>query len=128
LRQSIFKAAVEEAEKSSHQQRIAAVIFDKKSILSIAHNIAIGVKKKIHPRFKRFPRSLHAEAIAIHSAKRDLKGSSIFVVRINGLGDPRMSKPCQWCLSYISYVGIKTIYYTNEIGIICKMRLRQIGR
>jgi tRNA(Arg) A34 adenosine deaminase TadA len=117
----IIKIAVEEAKKSSHKIRMGAVIFHKKKVLSKAHNIPNGWRKRVHPRFKRFDTSLHCEVVAIHNAKTDLRGSSLLVVRINRKGELRLSKPCFFCQMYIDYVGINMVYYINEAGNLAVM-------
>jgi deoxycytidylate deaminase len=113
--QSLIKLAKNEAEKSEHKFRVGAVIFDGKRIISRGHNHANAWSSKLHPRFKKWNTSIHAEAMAILNARRRLKGKSIVVVRINRNGDYMLALPCEHCMSYLQYVGIKNIMYSiNE--------------
>lgn len=104
--------ALEEAKKGDHKQRVGCVIFDKKKIISYGHNTCQRSAKKLHPKFQRYPFSVHAEVDAILKAKTDLKGMSALVIRINNKNQFRLSKPCKNCLKYLYYVGIKKIFYS----------------
>jgi dCMP deaminase len=109
---TLINIAIEEALLSDHKQKVGAVIFNKKIIVSKGHNTKQKSIKKFHPRFQRFPYSVHAEVDAIINAKRDLKGFSILVIRINNSNQFRLSKPCNDCMKYLNYAGIKKIYYS----------------
>lgn len=109
---TLINIAIEEAKKSDHKQKVGAVIFDKKRIISKGHNTKQKSIKKFHPRFQRFPFSVHAEVDSIINAKKDLKGLSILVIRINKNNQFRLSKPCFNCMNYIQYVGIKKVFYS----------------
>ncbi len=109
---TLINIAIEEALLSDHKQKVGAVIFNKKIIVSKGHNTKQKSIKKFHPRFQRFPYSVHAEVDAIINAKRDLKGLSMLVIRINNSNQFRLSKPCNDCMKYLNYVGIKKIYYS----------------
>jgi len=110
----LIKLAIEEAKKSNHQHKVGCIIFDKKTILSKGYNTSQKSVKKLHPKFQRFPYSVHAEVDAIIKARMDLKGCSMLVVRINKSGQLRLSKPCINCMKYIEYAGIKNIFYTID--------------
>ena len=59
-------------------------------------------------------RSIHAEAAAIKAMGGSAKGATIYVARINRLGEPRMSKPCNACMKLIKEAEIKKVVYTIE--------------
>ena len=113
---SILKHAIEEAKKSQHQHRVGAVIFSGKRILSVAHNAVRS--NKIPNKWKNFYESAHAEAKAIINSKlnskRNLKGYSILVVRINKHGHLLNAKPCEFCQNFIDFVGLKVYYSDNN--------------
>lgn len=109
---TLINIAIEEAKKSDHKQKVGAVIFDKKRIISKGHNTCQKSVKKLHPKFQRFKYSVHAEVDSIIKAKKDLKGTSILVVRLNKNNQFRLSKPCFNCMNYIEYVGIKKVFYS----------------
>ena len=108
----LIKVAFEEAKKGDHKQRIGCILFDKKKILSRGHNYCMKSSKKLHPRFQRYHGSVHAEVDAILSARKELKGSCMLVIRINKKDQFRLSKPCASCLKYIQHVGIKKLFYS----------------
>lgn len=59
---------------------------------------------------------------AILKARRELKGSSILVVRINKNNKLRLAKPCIDCMKYIEYVGIRKVFYSlSEYPYIIEM-------
>ena len=112
MNSSLLKVATTIAEKSIYKQRIGAVIFNKNAILSTGYNKISTWSCKLHPRFKRWPTSIHAEAAAILNARMNLKGCSIIVCRINPSGEYRLAKPCYHCQLYLNYLGIIKVYYT----------------
>lgn len=109
-----IKKAINEAEKAEERYRVGAVVFKGKRILSRGHNTYQKSAKKLHPKFTRWPNSVHAEVDAILKARRNLKGASILVVRINKAGELRNSKPCAHCMLYLKHVGIKKVYYSTN--------------
>lgn len=110
----VIKRAVEEAEKSNHTHRVGAVIFKNKSVISAGRNFSSRSAKHLHPRFMKWKYSIHAEADAIMKARQDLKGCSMFVVRLNKNGKMLMAKPCKICRNYLNYIGISRVYYTTN--------------
>lgn len=117
---TLMKRAIQETKKSSHELfRFGVVIFNKNKILSTGTN-SIRAARNLHPRFFRWPGSVHAEVAAILSAKTNLSGSSMFIVRVNKAGNLMYSRPCEHCLKYIIEVGIKKIIYSisdDEFGV-----------
>jgi len=111
---SKINIAIEEAKKSIHKQKIGCVIFNKKKIISKGYNTPSKSIKKLHPKYQRWPNSIHAEVAAIIKAKTDLKGCDILVVRINNDDKFRLAKPCHNCMMYIEHVGIHKIYYSID--------------
>ena len=107
--------AINEAKKSTHNQRVGAVIVKKKAILSKGHNYPCKSIKHFHPKFQKWKNSVHAEIDCIIKAKRNLAGTTMYVIRINSADQLRNSRPCKHCLAYIKHVGIKKVYYSiNE--------------
>lgn len=74
-----------------------------------------------HPFPKKWINSVHAEQHAIVKALQNhgddaVRGSTLYVSRVNNDGYLRNACPCSYCRSIIISVGIKTVYYTNEHG------------
>ena len=120
----ILKLALEEAESSTYRFRVGAVVFKGSRILASGHNDIRS--SRIHPLHKNYKNALHAEQDAILNIKEwsTLKGCSILVVKISkSKGTLSMAKPCKMCQQLLRYVGIKTMYYTNENGEIISEKL-----
>jgi deoxycytidylate deaminase len=111
-RKSIINAAIKEAEKSTYNYQMGAVIFKGKKVISVGYNKGFAWSRKLHPRFKKWNTSIHCESAAILNARQDLKGADILVVRVNKNGEYRNARPCKHCLMYISYVGIRRVFFS----------------
>jgi dCMP deaminase len=112
INNKFINLAIDEAKKGDHKQKVGCIIFDKKKIVSYGHNTSQRSARKLHPKFQRYPFSVHAEVDAILKAKTDLKGMSILVIRVNRRNEFRTAKPCKNCLKYLYHVGIKKIFYS----------------
>lgn len=113
----ILKRGIQEAEKSNFRFRVGAVIFKGPRIITASHNQDRQYAWKLQP-FRENSRFLHAEQAAVlKSANKDIKGFSIFVIRINrNTGRIGLSFPCEDCFDMITMYGLKYIFYTNSIG------------
>ena len=118
---TLIKQASEIAQKSEHKQRVGAVIYKNRYIISKGYNTAMRSVRSISKQFLKMDFSIHAEVAAIIKARRTLKGYDILVVRINNGGELRNARPCEYCLGYLDYVGINNIYYSTNLGIIEKV-------
>lgn len=114
LGMGIIDRAIEESLKSEHQNKHGAVIFKGKRIYSFGYNQPSRSVKSINRIAKRWHTSVHAEVAAILNAKRDLNGLDLLVIRVNNKNQLRYSKPCSYCLEYITYCGIRNIYYSID--------------
>ena len=113
IKSHIIKQAFKQATKSTYlKARMGAIIFNKKVILSKGTNYSLKSCCKLHPQFQEYKGSIHAEVDAIIKARKDLKGSSILIIRINKQNQFRLAKPCKECMKYLEFVGIKKIYYS----------------
>ena len=111
----VIRLAIEEASKSTHKHRVAAVVFKGNRIISSGHNAVRA--NKINPKYKVYNEALHAEQAALLNLDwSKLRGYSILVVRVNGSGKLIMSKPCSVCEKLLRHIGIKNVYYSNENG------------
>lgn len=104
--------AIEECKKSTYRQRVGAVIFNKKQLISKGYNSSSKSIKKLHPKFQKWHGSVHAEVDAIIKAKKNLKGCDMIIVRVNRKNELKLAKPCSDCMKYMKYVGIRKIFYT----------------
>lgn len=115
LYNNVIKRAIEEAEKSTYNPSIGAVVFKGKRIYGSGHN---GIRSSsISMKHKKWEESLHAEQAALLNLDwNKLKGFSILVYRIGKNGELGMAKPCEMCQKLIKHVGIKNVYYTTREG------------
>ena len=109
---NIINICVNEANKSEYNQKVGSVIFKKNRIISSGHNYSQRSAKKLHPKYQKWPGSIHAEVDAIIKAKTDLKGMDIMVIRVNKQNQFRLAKPCKHCQMYLEHVGIRKVYYS----------------
>ena len=97
-----------------------AVLAKGSSVLNISTNK--NQYSSFAARFKEYPShaTVHAELGAILGVDRDSTSSShVYVVRVNKIGDWKLSKPCQMCQAAMEYVGIKKVIYSvgkDEVG------------
>lgn len=103
--------------KTHSNFRLGASIVSKKILLTSGYN-----SYKTHPKllaFYKFPFS-HAESSAILSLGTDnCRNTNLYVVRIKKNKDLGLAKPCKDCMKFISFAGIKIVYYSTENGYEC---------
>ena len=100
--------------------RHGAVLIKGGSVISSAYN-----KDKFSSFGERFRQqdcghaTHHAELSCVSGVKREkTAGSSIFVVRLNKVGELRLSKPCPMCHDVLKFTGVKKVYYSTNDGTI----------
>lgn len=77
---------------------------------------------KTHP--KMGIKTLHAEIQALIGVQyKDLRGSTVFVARLNKSGQLGMARPCSTCHHILKEYGIRDVYYTNQQGLTEKITL-----
>ncbi len=98
------------AERSIHRFQLGAGIFSSGTWLSGGCN-----ERRAHARLHPYREALHAEQVAIMSARTDIEGSTIYVCR---LGDSAhmLARPCYWCMHLILNAGISRVVFTTEEG------------
>lgn len=124
----VLKKAIVAAQSSTYYPyKVGAVIFKANKIIADGEN-GIRFCQRIAKKFKKFENSLHAEQNAIIKAMnrgRNLSGYSMLVIRLNGSGNLSLGRPCEMCMNFIKFVGIKTIYYSDAHGQIIKEKIRK---
>lgn len=121
MHDGIIKTCLKAAATSTHKRcLVAAVIFDKSRVVSIGVNEK-RYNRKLHRMFWKWEGSIHAEQSAILNARRDVKGLNMLVIRLNNHGELRYAKPCPFCISYINYVGLKNVFYSDGTGQILQL-------
>lgn len=121
----ILKKAIEEAESSDyHPYKIGAVIFKGSRILSSGHNEIRG-NQKIHPKYKYFDNTLHAEQAAILNLKdwNKAKNSNILIVRLNHSNNLSIAYPCPMCQQMIKHLQLNKVFYSTRQGEIFSVKV-----
>lgn len=105
------------AATSSCRYQMAALIYQGSRAISAAVNVL-----KSHPvhllYYPEWVCSIHAEHAALLKARASVSGSTIYVVRYQGL----TSKPCSGCLKLLTEANVKEVVYM-ENGCVLKMQL-----
>jgi deoxycytidylate deaminase len=116
LTNGVVKRAVWEAQQSSSICKVGAVLFEKKKIVSSGYNQSQRNIPwfKVALEYQRWPNSLHAEVAAILASRGDVRGLSLFVVRVNNYTQFRFSKPCPHCMGILRERGIRKIFYSID--------------
>ena len=98
--------------------RLGAVLVEKNSVISVGHN-----SYKTHPIMAsrtEWP-FLHAEQHAIvRNGLDNCDNLDLYVVRVLKNNDMAVSYPCDVCRELISNIGIKNVFYINELGEFAK--------
>ena len=107
------------------RHNLIAFIVKGGSILSIGLNDM----NRTHPIYwnGEHDHGVHAEYDAINSYRgKDggLNGSSLYVLRIRRDGSLGNSRPCEHCWRKMMKVGIKTVYYVGNDGVLIKELVR----
>ena len=124
----IIDRAIEEARSSDyHPYKMGAVIFKGPRILSSGHNEIRG-NGRIHPKYKYFDNTIHAEQSAVLSLKDwgKAKNSDILIVRINNSGKFSLAYPCPMCQSFLKFLGINKVYFSDRDGNISYIKCRDL--
>lgn len=105
---------------------IGAVVVNGKAVISTGYNSnktrPLQHRYNIYRNFQNFPGSTasqHAEIAAISpliGKEIDWSKVSIFVYRELKNGNKACSRPCPSCMHLIKDLGIKNIYYIDEVG------------
>jgi tRNA(Arg) A34 adenosine deaminase TadA len=120
--ESFINRAIGVALTSQYRFRHGAVITKGGRVLSYSPNV-----KRNDPNIDHENATYHAEEAAIRKfayscsygyllPQGAMKGYSLYVARVGVDNEPLMSRPCDECMNYIYYLGIRKIGFTNELG------------
>lgn len=113
----IINLATRAAEKSQHRfHRVGAIVAKGNRIIGFGINKYRTHPQQINWHTEQNSNSIHAELDAIISS-HDVKGSTLYVVRILKDGTCSMAKPCKECQKIIAAAGIKRVVYTTWDGV-----------
>ena len=115
---TLLQIAIREAVKSPMSYRHGAVLVSKNKILgsgfnNFSHSVG-NVNFQIPGRKKP---CVHAEVSALKGIRHDqIRGSTIFVIRINREHDLKMSYPCKRCVSMLRRKGVRKVTFSTGSG------------
>ena len=94
-----------------------AAVVDKNYIISVGFNQCktdpwFFKESKLHTK-----QYVHAEHAALKNLKKDLRGNTLYSVRVNQKGDWKNAKPCSICEKIIRRNGINRVIHTVGHGI-----------
>jgi tRNA(Arg) A34 adenosine deaminase TadA len=99
---------LKEAEKvQGRNYRHVAVVFKGGSILAVGNNV-----------------SRHAEVAALSKLFPSKRiGTTVLSMRIRKHGSFANGKPCEACMTFMRWAGVKKVVYSNSDGTLTKERL-----
>ena len=125
-----LRAAKRKALSHAYDDRVgfqhAAILVNSNKIIAIGyngiHDMSIRFDKNKARQCGRLQNEKHAEIDAIFKAraKRDVRGSKIYIARILKNGQFAQSKPCELCQHVLFNYGISRCIYSiseNEFGV-----------
>jgi tRNA(Arg) A34 adenosine deaminase TadA len=118
LASRLIEKSFEYIERCSGKTRHVSFLVRRNKILSVGWNSKI----KSHPlshKFKYWNGSVHSELHAItrfRGSVSDISTCDLWNVRIDRIGDIRLSKPCIKCMKLLIAFKVRNIYYTNNLG------------
>lgn len=72
-------------------------------------------ERRSHAKVYPYREALHAEQVALMSARTNVKNSTMYVCRVSTYDQSyRLSKPCFWCMHNIIAFGISKVVYTED--------------
>lgn len=76
-------------------------------------------ERRSHAHRYPYREALHAEQIALMSARSNYEGATLYVCRVSEHDETfKMSKPCFWCMHNIIDAGISKVLYTEDDGTV----------
>lgn len=113
----MIRLAARMAEKSQHRfQRVGVIIAKGNRIIGVGINKYRTHPQQINWHTEKNSNSIHAELDGVISSG-DIRGTTIYVVRVLKSGECSMAKPCRECQKIIESAGIKRVVYTTWDGV-----------
>jgi tRNA(Arg) A34 adenosine deaminase TadA len=102
------------AVNSEHERhRLGAGFYNSNSWLSGGAN-----ERRDHAQLHPYRSSLHAEQVAIMSARCDIAGSTLYVCRLSSDSKTKeMSLPCFFCMHQLITANVSKVVYTEEDNV-----------
>jgi len=108
-----IEVAKEYASLSEARKKHGAIVVKKGRIIGRGYNKNTNNPKYVSEEHIKTGCSRHAEVEAMRNAQWNVRGCTLYVARINRMGQIGNSKPCIYCQERIKNLGIKRIVYTT---------------
>jgi deoxycytidylate deaminase len=111
------------AKTSEHEKwQLGAVLTRGSRTLSSAPN-----KFRNHPWINYLHATEHAEMAALRKGLlNSARGSTMYVARVNRLGNPCMARPCSRCMKKLYEAGVREVVYTTDEGTYLVERVKDL--
>ncbi|MFN2638053.1 MAG: hypothetical protein ABR585_13600 [Gemmatimonadaceae bacterium] len=106
-----IQRTIDIASTSTYRWQLGSLIVNNGNVLSWATN-----KFRNPPSLNHLHATTHAEMAALRQCLCAAKGGTIYVARVNRLGESRLARPCDACLNGLTLAGIRRIIYTTNDG------------
>lgn len=107
--QKIDRCAQLYATDSEHRFALGAGIYTSTWVSGGAN------ERRSHAKLYPYRHALHAEQVALMSARCDISGATMYICRLSPDGNSyRMSLPCFWCTHTLIKAGISKVVYTTD--------------
>ncbi len=118
--------ASKQAKKSSHKQRLGAVLYSGSKVLGVGFNRVGESQHRLHT--SHWPDSIHAEVAATVDALRkypshSLIGCDLLVVRLLKNDSYGLALPCSHCYNTLKHVGVRRIWFSTDENTFSMIRL-----
>ncbi|MFD9287570.1 deaminase [Streptomyces sp. NPDC060030] len=109
--------ALKQALRSTCRQRVGAVLTSGRRVVAASPN-----RRRNDPSVSFRYATFHAEEAVLRRAVRT-SGYTIYVARVDALGNPRLAKPCPRCQTALLRAGVRRVLYTVDADCIENMHL-----
>jgi len=126
MKQTILKECVRIAREKNQQRdsdfRHFSFIIQRNKLVDWGTNVS-RVPPMIHFGYPKTS-GWHSEVNAYRKAKGILEDGSFEVIniRLNKLGELRLSKPCKCCHAFLKELGCSYVYFSTDVGF-ARLRL-----
>lgn len=108
---SRLNLAITESHKSACKQRHGAVVTKGGDVVGKSYNVTRNQHDTME--IDKADYTIHAEIAALKNVNpENVRGSTVYVARINKAGLPMLSKPCTSCLNTLNELQVKRIVHT----------------
>jgi tRNA(Arg) A34 adenosine deaminase TadA len=111
--ESYFRLAKKEALKSTGEFRLGACAVKSGRVFGRGFNELNKTNKIARKLFAHA--TIHAElASIVNLPETNVRGSTIYVIRIKWTGEIGLARPCERCMKMLASLGVRRVVYSTE--------------